>query len=73
MGKQGNHEEWGIMRNIHVQSAELSSNTLTEKIYTCLLKATNQVWESQKGYAWTLLANAASVHHPTSVSIDPRA
>ena len=47
----------------------LSGNTLQpEDAYSCVLKVTGQVWESQKRISITLITATTSVHLPKPVS-----
>ena len=49
----------------------LSGNTLQpENTYSCILKGTGQVWESQKKIRITLVTATTSVHLPKPVSTD---
>ena len=42
-----------------------------ENIYSCILKVTGQVWESQKRTSITLITATTSVHLPKPVSTNP--
>ena len=49
----------------------LSGGTVQpENTYSCILKVTGQVWESQKRISITLITAATSVHLPKPVSTD---
>ena len=49
----------------------LSGGTVQpETTYSCILKVTGQVWESQKRASITLITATASVHLPKPVSTD---
>ena len=49
----------------------LSGGTVkTENTYSCILKVTGQVWESQKRISITLITATTSVHLPKPVSTD---
>ena len=49
----------------------LSGNTLQpENTYSCILKVTGQVWESQKRIRITLITATTSFHLPKPVSTD---
>ena len=49
----------------------LSSGTVQpENTYSCILKVTGQVWESQKRISITLITATTSAHLPKPVSTD---
>ena len=49
----------------------LSSSTVQpENTYSCILKVTGQVWESQKRIGITLITATTSIHLPKPVSTD---
>ena len=49
----------------------LSGSTMQpESTYSCILKVTGQVWESQKRTSITLITATTSVHLPKPVSTD---
>ena len=49
----------------------LSGSTVQpENTYSCILKVTGQVWESQKRISITLIKATTSIHFPKPVSTD---
>ena len=59
---------WSLLPN---SVSLLSGSTVQpENTYSCILKVTGQVWESQKRTSITLITATTTVHLPKSVSTD---
>ena len=58
---------WSLLSSVSIQSG---GTVQPENTYSCILKVTGQVWESQKRISITLITATTSVHLPKPVSTD---